>query len=126
MDELKRVNDITKKLSATCLGTKFEIEAHVDKRHPESGRVYLQCAYRFHCNVTGKRQRFTGRKWYLSEYMTDDEIVKTAYCAYEAAVKHEIMEGFKYDGIILFNPHTHFEALLSVSHQTVNREVHTS
>lgn len=58
--------------------------------------------------------------------MTDDEIVKTAWCAFEAAVKHEIMEGFKVDGKILFNPHLNFEALLSISHLEVKRkeEIH--
>lgn len=53
--------------------------------------------------------------------MTDDEVVKTAYCAFEAAVKHEVMEGFKVDGKILFNPHMNFEALLSISDKEIYR-----
>lgn len=53
--------------------------------------------------------------------MTNDEIIKTAYCAAEAAVKHEIMEGFKVDGVILFNPHVDFEELLKISHLEVKR-----
>jgi hypothetical protein len=53
--------------------------------------------------------------------MTDDEVVKTAYVAFEAAVKHEILEGFKVDGKILFNPHVNFEALLTVSDKEVFR-----
>lgn len=55
--------------------------------------------------------------------MTNDEIAKTAYVAFESAIKHEIMEGFKVDGIILFNPHVNFEALLGVSDQEIRREV---
>lgn len=125
MEQLDRTNYLLSKITATCLGTRFNIKAFIDKKHPESGRVYLQCQYTFPCNLTGIRTAFKGRKWYLSEHMTDDEIVKTAWCAYEAAVKHEIMEGFKYDGIILFNPHTHFQALLAVSEHTVNREEHS-
>lgn len=54
--------------------------------------------------------------------MKDDEIVKRAYVACEAAVRHEIMEGFKVDGIVLFNPHVNFEELLKVSHMEVKRE----
>jgi hypothetical protein len=53
--------------------------------------------------------------------MTDDEIIKTSYGAFKAAVEHEVMEGFKVDGIILFNPHVNFEELLKISHKEIKR-----
>lgn len=53
--------------------------------------------------------------------MTADEIVKTVYAAFEAAIKHEVMEGFKVDGIVLFNPHVDFEELLKISHKEIQR-----
>lgn len=64
---------------------------------------------------------WSGRKWYLSDYMTSDEIIKTCYVAFEAAVKHEIMEGFKVGGIVLFNPHTQYTELLKISHLEIQR-----
>lgn len=63
-----------------------------------------------------------GRKWYLSEFMTDDEIVKTAYSAFRQALEHEVMEGFKVDDKPLFNPHLDFEALLEISDHEVIRD----
>lgn len=53
--------------------------------------------------------------------MTEDEVVKTAWCAFETAVKHEVMEAFKVDNIRLFNPHVNFEELLKVSNREVKR-----
>lgn len=86
------------------------------------GRIFLQVIYKAPCTKTGDINEWSGRKYYLSDYMTDDEIVKTAYVAFESAIKHEIMEGFKVDGIILFNPHINFEELLKISHKEVKRD----
>jgi hypothetical protein len=36
-------------------------------------------------------------------------------------VEHEIMEAFKVDGKILFNPHVNYLDLLDVSHKEVSR-----
>lgn len=58
---------------------------------------------------------YKGRKWYLSPYMTEDEVVKTIYLAFEVAVKHEILEGFKMDDTPLFNPHTPYDEILKIS-----------
>jgi hypothetical protein len=55
--------------------------------------------------------------------MTRDEVVKTAFAAFKAAVEHEVMEGFKFNGKIVFNPHVSFEALLSITDQEVSRHI---
>ncbi|HMS55133.1 MAG TPA: hypothetical protein PKA27_06995 [Fimbriimonadaceae bacterium] len=52
-----------------------------------------------------------GRKWLVSRYATEDEIVKTAYLAAEVAMKHEIMEAFRYKGEQVFHPHASVNAL---------------
>lgn len=117
---IKRVQDITDRLTMSVFGAAFHLRVERDNLHP-NGRIFLQVTYKAPCTKTGSVQEWHGRKWYLSEYMTDDEIVKTAYAAFEAAVKHEVMEGFKVDGIILFNPHIQFEELLKVSNLEVSR-----
>lgn len=119
--KLQRIKELVDRLSARCLGTVFNITVNADQIY-NNGRYYIQCYYFAPCTNTGEKQLWKGRKWYLSEFMTDDEIVKTAWCAFEAAVKHEMMEGFKVDGKILFNPHVSFEALLEISDQEVKRE----
>lgn len=118
---LFHLQKICSEITMECFGTIFKLKIARDQKHA-NGRVYIQVTYDAKCNKTGKLQTWHGRKWYLSEHMTDDEVVKTAYAAFEATVKHEILEGFKINGIPLFNPHVNYQALLSISNQEVSRE----
>jgi hypothetical protein len=114
------VGKLLHRVSMEVLGVRFMPIASLDRKSFD--RVYIQIQYEAPCTKTGIKENWKGRKWYLSEHMTDDEVIKTAYAALEATVKHEIMEGFKVDGKILFNPHVSFEALLSISDQEVSRD----
>lgn len=114
------IQQITDRITMTVFGVRFFLRVDSDYKYI-NGRNFLQVVYHAPCTKTGETKEWRGRKWYLSEHMTEDEIIKTAYTAFEYAVKHEVMEGFKVDGIILFNPHVNFEALLSVSHHEVKR-----
>lgn len=116
-------------ITLDILGTKFTAIVQNDQKYFKVrkgniiGRTYIQLQYVAPCTKTGRRERFKGGKHYLSSHMTEDEIVKKVYVAFEQAVKHELMEGFKFDGKIVFNPHTSFRDLLTVSHKEVKREV---
>lgn len=46
-----------------------------------------------------------GRKWRLSEHMTDSEIVQTAFAAVLAAEEHEARELFLLHGQAVLGPH---------------------
>jgi hypothetical protein len=94
----------------------------VYKDPKKGGRMYLQIEYFSPCTKTGKSQWWKGRKWYLSEFMTRDEVVKTAYAAYKTVIEHEIMESFKVSGKIVFNPHTPYTELMKVSQKEVKRK----
>lgn len=118
---LKRVKRVVNTISFSVFGRHFAFIVSRDKIHTD-GRIYVQVSYVAPCTKTGDHQVWHGRKWYLSEYMTADEIVKTCYCAAEAAVKHEIMEGFKVNDTILFNPHVDYRELLKISHKEVKRK----
>jgi hypothetical protein len=121
---IEQVQKTLSRISVEILGVPFEVKVHRDKKDPENGRLYLQVSYYAPC-VKGNApdlQWWKGRKWYLSDHMTEDEIIKTAFAAVKAAVDHEVMEGYKVDDIILFNPHVSFEELLKVSHIEVQRE----
>lgn len=124
-----RVRLLLKRMTLNILGTKMNIRAFWDMkaRWEEDGpepRIFLQIEYSAFDtkNNTGIYEHWKGRKWYLSEHMTNDEIVKTAYAAFEAAVTHEVMEGFKMDGVTVFNPHLDFEELIKISHKEVKRD----
>ena len=117
----KRVLNITNRITISCLGVELKIRVDKDQEF-KNGRIFLQIYYQAPCTKTGNLETWKGRKWYLSKYMTDDEIVKTAYGAFKMCVEHEIMENFKVDGVILFNPHINFEKLLEVSHCEIQRD----
>lgn len=116
MTELARVTAIVDRISARCFSTNFIFMVDLDKKYGK--RVYIQTVY-YAEDTKGKSDeflnRFKGRKWYLSPHMTDDEIVKTCFLAFEITVRHEILEGFRVDKQLLFNPHTPFDILQTVS-----------
>ena len=120
--EVKEVIEITKRISVNFMGTEFSIRVERDNKRPEDGRIFLQACFNAPCSKSGEIQEWHGRKWYLSDHMTIDEIVKTSYGAFKMAVEHEMMESFKVDGIILFNPHINFEELLKVSSKEIVRD----
>lgn len=111
-----------RQITAELFGKSFEFIIERDLKDPINGRVFLQISYTAPCTKTGEDQPWKGRKYYLSEHMTPDEVVKTAYVAFQQAVTHEVMEGFKVDNKVLFNPHVHFEELLKVSDKEIRRE----
>lgn len=117
---LQIVQQLTSRISLNILDTSFKILVQEDKKGGQ--RAYIQLEYYARCSKTKRIETYKGRKWYLSEHMTDDEIVKTVYAAFEMAVKHEVLEGFTVDDIPLFNPHVDFEELLKISHKEVTRE----
>ena len=125
----QRVEQLLSRVKLKCLDKEFNILIKYDDKYTEirggmsyNGRVYIQLEYNSSCNKDTDQDYWKGRKWYLSEHMTDDEIIKTCYAAFEACVKHEIMEGFKVDGKMLFNPHINFEELLLISDKEITRK----
>lgn len=86
-----------------------------DRKQPVDGRVFIQCLYYAPCTISGEHKAWKGRKWYLSDHMTEDEVVKTCYVAFKMTVEHEVMEGFKLDGQRVFNPHTPYNVLMQAA-----------
>lgn len=121
MTSIEQAAQTLSRITMSCLGVTFRLLFEQDKIVP-NGRYYLQVVYNAPCTKTKEWAEWKGRKFYLSEYMTQDEIVKTAYVAFEMVLKHEVMEGFKVDGKILFDPHINFESLLTISGQTIQRD----
>lgn len=126
---LDRTKKLLSRVKCTCLGKTFTFIIAYDQAYMlsgsgnyKTGRVFIQLSYDAPCTKGTEREQWKGRKWYLSAHMTDDEIIKTAYSAFEACIKHEIMEGFTVDNVVLFNPHVNFEELLKISHKEVTRK----
>lgn len=91
-------------------------EDEVFKDKDGNGRFFLQIRFTENDNITGEpnKPQFC-RKWYLSPYMTKQEVVRTAYKAFEAAVLHEMQEKFLYCGKMIYNPHQDVDKLLTIA-----------
>lgn len=116
---LSEIRELCSHISFEIFSKKLSIIVKEDSKY--GGRCYIQVYYQAACNKTNQVREWKGGKHYLSEHMIEDEIVKKVYVAIEAAVKHEVMEGFKFDGIVVFNPHVDFRKLLEVSNCEVTR-----
>ncbi len=110
----RRVADILDKIEIP-----WEIHLLNDKifkDENDNGRLYLQVQFDETDNDTGKDgYRAYCRKWYLSPYMTTQEIVRTAWLAYKGAVDHEAAEKFRYCGKMINGPHVSPDALLGIA-----------
>lgn len=118
--KIELIKNTTNRISMEMFGTKFSVRVEPDNKN-KNGRIFIQIVYDAPCTKTGVIGEWHGRKWYLSDHMTEDEVIKTCFAAYEAAVKHEIMESFKVDGKILFNPHVNYLSLLAISNDEIKR-----
>jgi hypothetical protein len=65
--------------------------------------------------VHDEREWQTGRKWYLSPYMTKSEVVLTALKAVLTAEEHEARERFRYKGRRIAGPHLDVDALADMA-----------
>ena len=59
-----------------------------------------------------------GRKWLLSDHMTEGEVVQTCLMAVLAAEEHEAREAFEYKGKAIFGPHLSMDQLLTIADET--------
>lgn len=100
-----------KVLSHTALPFKWQVSFMYDTR----GYWYLQIMDpKGIDNVTGKPLPWKGRKWLISEHMTNSEIVMTVFKAVMTAVEHEAREQFLYKGQAILDPHYDVDRLVEL------------
>lgn len=87
---------------------------HLDKK--AENVVLLQVIGYIPCTNSGEIQEQCGRKWYISPYMTDSEVVQTCFLAVKTFLLHEVHENFKYQGQPIFRPHFDIDALWELSY----------
>lgn len=73
---------------------------------------FLQATFKDIDHDTNELSLIKGRKWYISSFAIEDEIVKTAWVAVKMAMEHEMMEQFQYKGKAPFHPHHEVNGLL--------------
>lgn len=98
---LERCTKLLSRVKLTIFG--HELDINLFKADEYIGKVTIQIQF---------EDKWRGRRWIVTDSMSDDEIIKTCYAAFEASVKHEIMKGFTIDDKILFDPNKNFEELI--------------
>lgn len=63
---------------------------------------YIQCVLDA---IDGKGDNWTGRKWHVSNFATDSEIISTAFKAIMTAEERETREQFLFDSLAIYGPH---------------------
>lgn len=86
------------------------LQAHEDQRQPTSDPFTFEVPTTpiYVLQVRGddpEEGPWSGRKWLLSQHMTDSEVIQTALRATLDAMEHEVREHFTYQGRRPFNPH---------------------
>ena len=90
---------------------KPEWEFHI---FPKGDGFLIQIRFVAADNITGKNEMQYCRKWYVSSHAVENEVVTTVFKAIIAAEEHEIKEKFKFDRVMIFNPHLDYTELAKV------------
>lgn len=61
---------------------------------------------------TNVLEKWNGRQWLIGDHMNDSDIIRTAFLAVKTAETHEMLEFFKLDNKIVFDPHWDVEQLV--------------
>lgn len=108
IDRLDRI------VSDISLGMNCELLVERDKASAD-GRIYLQIKCYRQDAITGEMGYGRGGKAYLSEHMTDSEIIQCAFGLYKGYWEHEARETFVLRDRRPFGPHIDTWALWEVA-----------
>ena len=73
--------------------------------HIKGECVFIQHWQVLRCTKTSKLCMHKGRKFYISPYMTNEEIIRTLRLAVVTFEEHEVNENLRYKGERVLNPH---------------------
>lgn len=91
-------------------GWTFELQ---ESESPSEFYIRLSCpVIDVYDGVTPRRAY--GR-WFPIPYLTKRDVVGTAFTACLMMEEHELREGFKYQGVAVFGPHTDLDTLVAMS-----------
>ena len=84
--------------------------------------LFIQLKFKEIDSQTGELKEMAGRKWYISSYATEDEVVRTCFLAIMVASEHEIRESFLFKKSKIFGPHISVESLKEISYDIIRRK----
>lgn len=87
---------------------------------PAHGGVVVSGAYTEEDVYTGIEEPQVTRKWLLSPFMSDSEVVQTVFKLCATSFEHRLREHFLYKGRRIFGPHFDVEDLWRLCEQREN------
>lgn len=109
-------NRLAEIISDISLPENFSIIVAKDREIPNNlGRWYFQIRCWRRDVITNDYGYGYGGKAYLSEHMTESELVQVVFGLYKGYVEHEARETFQYQGYRVFGPHISVQALKTVA-----------
>jgi len=70
------------------------------------GVLLIRWDWRAPCAVNGgSAQRWSSREWFIHDSTTEEGVVRAAFAAAKMAEEHECAENFRFDGVMVFDPH---------------------
>lgn len=119
MLSLQDMHDVVRELRFEGLAA-WEFHVRFDGDRP-----FLHATFLADSNMpedNGALVKCSTRKWFLSLYMTKDEIVGTAMKCVLTAVEHEAREQFFYRNRAIYGPHISVDAMWEASERHVYRD----
>lgn len=111
-DTLKSIIDeISMKNTSLDFRWKFVIQECSDENH-QGWFIYV--AFERPDTETNQIGIGRSRKEYVAKGTTESGVVKTCWLLIELTIRHELMEGFRYKNVRIFNPHNSVEKLMSI------------
>lgn len=113
---MMEIKAITDRITLDIFDVRLILNVQKDMIGTDHGRLYVQVSHR-----PQYLDIWAGRRWYITDEMSTSEIIKTCYAAFEAAVRHEVLKGFKVDSRAPFHPDRDIEQLLELPVNIVGR-----
>lgn len=105
------LRDITMENTSLDFKWRFEVAECADMRSPG---WFVNAAFERPDTETGVIGIGRGRKEFVAVGTTLSGVVKTCWLVIELVIRHELMEGFRWNGVRIFNPHNSVQALASI------------
>lgn len=110
------LNEISFKNTVLDFKWRFEFEPVYQKYTNQPIGWFVQCLFERPDTNTSVMGTGRGRKEFIAINTTDSGVVKTCWLLVELVVRHELMEGFRWNDKRIFNPHNTIHALASIQH----------
>lgn len=110
----KELKEVFARITFVNTYLNFEWEFHAKPIITDQTGWLVWASFERPDSITGEVKRGRGREEVVWAGASLSSVVKTAWLLVELLIRHELMEGFRFDGVRIFNPHNSVLALASL------------